>query len=251
MSLDLRAILMDWEFAPDRLQARIIMGDDGLEKIQVRIDLGIMQFEMDGRPDGERPHGHESLLDHFENLAAHPPSGMLKLDPEACAALMREGLQYYHRYLAAFHLERFQVVARDADRNLKLFAFVRKHAERERDKIEFDQYRPYVEMMRTRALVAIAMAQKEHGQALARIDEGMKAIRRFLKEYAQENKEAECNELQFLARLKRDVESQQAIGPRNHLERELERSIRLEHYEDAARIRDQIRRLGEADTAEH
>ena len=37
---------------------------------------------------------------------------------------MREGLQYYHRYLAAFHLERYDLVARDTERNLRLFAFV-------------------------------------------------------------------------------------------------------------------------------
>ncbi len=249
MSLDLRAILRDWEYAPDRLQARIIVGDDGLERIQVRIDLGIMQLELDGRPDGDRPHGRESLLDHFESLAAESGESRFRLDPEACASLMREGLQYYHRYLAAFHLERYPIVARDAERNLRLFAFVRAHAQRDRDKIEFDQYRPYVVMMRTRALVAVELARKDHRKALAFIDEGVKEIRGFLKEYGQENKEAECNEIQFLARLKRDVESERALGPLEQLERELERSIQLEHYEDAARIRDQIRRLGETDAA--
>ncbi len=64
---------------------------------------------------------------------------------------MREGLQYYHRYLSAFHLERFDLVARDTARNLRLFAFVVKHAARQRDRIEFDRYRPYVEMMHCRA----------------------------------------------------------------------------------------------------
>ena len=47
---------------------------------------------------------------------------------------MREGLQYYHRYLSAFHLERYDLVARDTARNLRLFAFVVKHAARQRDK---------------------------------------------------------------------------------------------------------------------
>ena len=41
---------------------------------------------------------------------------------------MREGVQYYHRYLAAFHLQRYDLVARDTARNLRLFAFVVKHA---------------------------------------------------------------------------------------------------------------------------
>ena len=73
------------------------------------------------------------------------------LDPAACTQLMREGLQYYHRYLSAFHLQKYDLVARDTERNLRLFAFVVQHATRQRDKIEFDRYRPYVVMMRARA----------------------------------------------------------------------------------------------------
>ena len=41
---------------------------------------------------------------------------------------MREGVQYYHRYLAAFHLQRYDLVVRDTERNLRLFAFVVRHA---------------------------------------------------------------------------------------------------------------------------
>ena len=32
----------------------------------MRIDLGLLQMELDGRPDGQRPHGFESLLDYYE-----------------------------------------------------------------------------------------------------------------------------------------------------------------------------------------
>ena len=109
MSQDLRPILAGWEFDPDRVQVRTIVGDDGAEKIQMRIDLGLMQMEISGRPDGERPHGHESMLEFYE--AAHREAAAagvtFSLGPEECAILMREGLQYYHRYLSAFHLERY------------------------------------------------------------------------------------------------------------------------------------------------
>ena len=37
--------------------ARKIVGEDGKEKLQVRLDLGLLQMELNGRPDGERPHG--------------------------------------------------------------------------------------------------------------------------------------------------------------------------------------------------
>ena len=69
MSQDIQRLLDDWEFEPDQLQVRFITGDDGREKIQMRIDLGLIQLELSGRPDGERPEGHESLLEFYEAKA--------------------------------------------------------------------------------------------------------------------------------------------------------------------------------------
>ncbi len=65
MSDDIRAILKNWDFDPDRFTVRLIHGDDGSDKIQMRIDLGLRQMELTGRPDGEEPFGFESLLDYF------------------------------------------------------------------------------------------------------------------------------------------------------------------------------------------
>ena len=126
---------------------------------------------------------------------------------------MREGLQYYHRYLAAFHLQRYDLVARDTERNLRLFAFVVRHATRQRDKVEFDQYRPYVTMMHTRALALQALTGNDHRAALAAIDDGIEAIRAFLRDYDQADREAECAELGFLLRWRREVERTGRRGP--------------------------------------
>lgn len=70
MTNDLTAILNDWPHEPGKISARLLEGPDGLELIQVRIDLGILQMHADGRPDGQRPNGFESLLDYFEDRAA-------------------------------------------------------------------------------------------------------------------------------------------------------------------------------------
>ena len=67
MSNDLSRILDDWKFQPDEVMVRIVPGDDGRSKIQLRVDLGILQMEMDGRPDGFRPEGFESWLDYYEH----------------------------------------------------------------------------------------------------------------------------------------------------------------------------------------
>jgi len=70
MTNDLTAILNDWPHEPGKISARLLEGPDGMELIQVRIDLGILQMHADGRPDGQRPNGFESLLDYFEDRAS-------------------------------------------------------------------------------------------------------------------------------------------------------------------------------------
>ncbi len=247
MSKDITAILAGWEFDPSDLQVRIIPGVDGREKLQKRVDLGLLQMEMSGRPDGDRPHGQESLLDHYEGQArqAEQNGRPFELDTAACADLMREGIQYYHRYLALFHLERFDLVERDTSRNLRLFAFVVRHATNPRDKVQFDQYRPYVTMMHTRALALPALERGAHREALKRIDEGIGRIREFLAEYDQEEQESHCRELTLLKRWRTEIDRERKRGPLERLEEQLELAVSQEHYEEAARLRDQIRRLNE------
>ena len=63
---DLSPILDDWPFEPGMINVRIIEGLDRSPKIQVRLDLGIIQMDTEGRPDGERPHGFSSLLEYHE-----------------------------------------------------------------------------------------------------------------------------------------------------------------------------------------
>jgi hypothetical protein len=250
LSKDITTILGGWGYEPDELQVRIVAGDDGRDKIQLRVDLGLIQMELSGRPDGTRPEGFESLLESYEARAraAEAAGEEFSLDAAACAALMREGVQYYHRYLASFHLQRYDLVARDTERNLRLFAFVVRHAARQRDKLQFDQYRPYVSMMLARARAHQALARGDHGAALEQIDEGVERVRAFLRDYGQSDREAECAELGFLLRWRREVERERPVGPVERLEQQLELAVALEDYEEAARVRDQIRRLRGAET---
>ena len=156
---------------------------------------------------------------------------------------MREGVQYYHRYLAAFHLQRYDLVARDTERNLRLFAFVVQHATRQRDKIEFDQYRPYVTMMHARALARQALDRRRPSRGPRGIDEGIEGSASSSASTTRRSSEAECAELGFLLRWRREVEQDRPIGPVERLEQQLELAVALEDYEEAARLRDQLQRL--------
>ena len=69
MSLDLNWLVKDWPHESGAIKVRKITGLDGREKLQLRIDLGLLQMEMEGRPDGQRPHNCESLLVYHQRRA--------------------------------------------------------------------------------------------------------------------------------------------------------------------------------------
>jgi hypothetical protein len=141
MSFDLSELLQDWPYEPGQLQVRRIHGEDGRSKLQLRLDMGVLQMEETGRPDGRMIEGHESLLEHHQ---ARVKEGHLELTADEIGDLQVEGVQYYHRYLAFFQLNDWQSVARDTKRNLDMFNFVVKHAPNEELAWSVEQFRPYV-----------------------------------------------------------------------------------------------------------
>lgn len=261
MSKDISKILEGWEFQPDEVVVRIVTGNDGREKLQLRVDLGLLQMEMEGRPDGARPEGYESWLDYYQEKqrvheATHPDSVPFLLTDEDCLRLWREGVQYYHRYLGLWHLDRHQQCARDTERNLRLFAFVKAYAQGDRNKLQFDQWRPYVTMMHTRALATPIVEKGQFERALQVIDAGIDAIRDFLDEYNQADRAEQCAELANLEHWREEVvaKAEQAGGTAPHgtiavLRRRLQEAVAQERFEEAARLRDEIRRLSGAEQA--
>lgn len=255
MSRDISHILDGWEYEPDQVSVRIVQGDDGRDKIQLRLDMGLLQMDLDGRPDGQRPEGCESWLDYFRQQqqaheASNPDTAPFLLESDQCDQLLREGLQYYRRYLSFWHLRRYELCARDTNRNLRLFQFVREHARHERDKQRFDQYRPYVTMMHTRAVATPFLELGVIDAAVTAIDAGIRGIRGFLAEYDQLDRAGQCVELVHLERWREEIVSQQPKleaprePPPNALEQlriKLAEAIADERFEDAARLRDQIR----------
>src|SRR6202011_6421011 len=146
-------------------------GLDGHEKLQLRIDLGVLQMELSGRPDGVRPYGCESLLEYHQRRATRVEERgeTYELTPEQCAELQQEGIQYYHRYLSLFQINDFAGVVRDTQRNLDLFDFVDAHTERDELSWTLQQFRPYVLMMNTRAKASIFLGQGKFPEAIAEI----------------------------------------------------------------------------------
>ena len=70
MKPDIGSILEQWPYEPGQITVRKIHGTDGKEKLQLRLDLGLLQMELSGRPDGREPYGFSSVLDYVEGQLA-------------------------------------------------------------------------------------------------------------------------------------------------------------------------------------
>src|SRR5205085_8857252 len=93
MSLDLNTILKDWPHETGTIKVRKVAGLDGREKLQLRIDLGVLQMELSGRPDGTRPNNCESLLAYHQLKSAHAMAqgDTYDLSSEQVAEFQKEG----------------------------------------------------------------------------------------------------------------------------------------------------------------
>ncbi len=245
MSQDLNDLLDGWPHEPNQIKVRKITGSDGQEKVQLRLDLGLIQMEMKGRPDGKRPKGYESLLTFHQHRAraAEESDETYKLSAEDCGELQQEGIQYYHRYLSLFQLEDFASVVRDTQRNLDLFAFVRAHTEREDITWAFDQFIPYVLMMNTRAKASIELEKKALDAALREIDHGRDSIVAFYAEHEQSEAAEKSAELSFLDEWRDELRAKRPMSKLDKMRREMESAIEHEAYERAAQLRDEIKAL--------
>lgn len=247
-SKDISPILKGWEYEPGTINVRKIVGNDGLPKLQMRLDLGLLQMELDGRPDGLKPYGCESLLEYYEKrLASHRrrtgSSVGFHLTPEQCHLLREEALMYYHRYLSLFVLGEFLGVARDTSRNLRVLDLCGKYATDEQDRLILEQYRPYITMMNARARASIAIEQNDLPKALRIVRRALKNIKLFFRRFGQEQAYRRANEVRILRQFKREIEKKLPIDPVKELQQQLASAIKDERYEDAARLRDELEKL--------
>ncbi|MBX3367787.1 MAG: UvrB/UvrC motif-containing protein [Phycisphaeraceae bacterium] len=276
MNKDLTSFLNEWPYEPGHITARLVQGADGEEMLQLRVDLGVLQMKLDGRPDGQRPGGFESLLDLYEDQAAGL-SGADDLDvdrreqrkefgrsafesgeateaprflgAEECRLLREEAVQYYHRYVGLLAIEDFDRVIRDTTRNLRLLDFCVSHAQMESDRTALEQFRPYVTMIRARALAGRSLRESEPKAALVAIEEGLEALRRIFDEQAPEQFEQSA-EVQALRAMRETLGArvpQQTpelpVSQTGELQARLAKAIEDENYELAAILRDEIRQI--------
>jgi hypothetical protein len=245
-AIDMQPALVDWSYDPDEVSVRRIICADGRERVQMRIELGILQMEPQGRPDGEKPFGYESLLHFYQDrLASHEEvngtSLGFSLSLQQCRALRIEASQYYRRYVAFFVLEEYGNVLRDAKHNLEVFDLCSQHAFETEDRAAVEPYRPYALMMAARARAYRAQQEKRPESALAHVNRGIIEIRAHYDDHGRGQAAEACEEVRILQHLAQDFTRD--IPPDSPVlaQRALREALEDERFEEAARIRDSIK----------
>jgi len=246
MSQDIQPLLNDWPYEPGQLCVRKIVGHDGREKIQLRIEMGILQMEMSGRPDGQRPFEQESLFHHYQaqaQAATETHEEAFQLDSEACMSLQIEALQYYHRRISFLEIGEYDKARQDAERNLDLFDFVKTYAEDEEDRLAFENYRPFVISHRVRAEVLMHLETDAYDRALEKIDVGIQEIQTFFQEFDRIDLVNENEEVTFLKEWAEEIRNERPKTASQDLKEQLRDAVAHEDFERAAQLRDQLTNL--------
>src|SRR3954469_15289657 len=249
MNFDISHILDKWEYHPGQVVVRKFIGKDGQEKIQLRVDLGLLQMNAQGRPDGKRPFGATSLFEyHLGRLNQHKARNDEKedgftLSPEEVAKIQLEALQYHHRYICLLQLEDYEGVVRDTERNLNVFDFVEDYTDADELIWSLQQFRPQVLMVQTRAKATLRLGKDDFSGAISEIESGIENIKDFYQKYSRTDLLEQSAEIQSLQHWLQDVASKRPLSKREKLELDLSEAVKREDYEKAARVRDQLRNL--------
>ena len=245
---DLSRVLGAWPVGGNGPTVRMVRTASGGRAVQVRLELGILQMALDGRPDGRRPHGAESLLDwHAARREAHRARAGgdegFELSAKECEGLREEGVQVYHRYVALFALGEHEAVVRDTMRNLRMFDLCRDHGASHADRTVLEQYRPFVVMMRARAQAAIALATADARGALAAVDAALAEMRMHFDAHGPHDGFDRSNEANLLRGMRDALVPRLPTSQRSELEERLRRAVDAENFELAAILRDELRSL--------
>src|SRR5262245_16290470 len=252
MRRDLDDVIQGWPYDPEpgEVLAREMRARDGRSVLQIRVELGVLQLETSGRPDGGRPHGFATYLDYLRYCAAshgQTPGGKSRswtMDQEHCSEADREFIQFYHRRMAWLSLRHYHKAMLDADHTLALMDFVRRHGNDEDYVASHEQFRGLVQFHRSQAQALIAIERRHPEEAIDALRDGMEKIAAHQRTWwaARENDSAESPNPSLIDQLRLfEQEIRKNYAVEKTLREQLDEAVAREDYEQAARIRDLIR----------
>ncbi len=246
MSFDLTALFRDWPYHSDD-SIRIVEAEDGRSVLQVRQPLGVEQYELDGRPDGERPFNRESVVAELDNRlveyreATGDDKGF-ELTHQDCTFMQSEGILYYCRYLLLFQLNDFERVIRDTGHNLRICELLENYCADKEDRNAVLQFKPYIVRMNAMARAMQQVRDNDSDEARTILDHAVDEIQALEKINSPAFQFERVRSVNYL-RSARDQISDRPVDPKKKLEHQLRQAVDEENYERAAQIRDRIRGL--------
>lgn len=247
MTLDLEELTAGWECPPGQLRARVVVGRDGQELLQLRVDLGVMQMVLTGRPDGERYRGFPSAQAYIEHeLCVVEP----QLDPQCWQDLDREMQQLNYRRMAfaasaedalqdgdeAAAARYLTHALADASDCLSHVTLLRRHG---KDDEGHAALLPTLVFDRARLAAQLRIIEGRFEEAIEAAETGAAALEALLGElgYDEELREEDPG-LRYLRTL--GTQLRREYGVTHTLREQLEEALANEDYEAAARLRDEL-----------
>lgn len=237
---DIDRILQDWPYEPGEISARLVRAADGREVLQMRVEMGVLQLETTGRPDGTRPSGAATYFDYLTELAEVEGNEDLVLSPTQCSEADREFMQYYHRRVCWLALREFRRATDDADHTLAFMDFAREHSPGEEWTLSHEQYRPFVLFHRTQAATLAVLEEQGAEAAMQELNDGLRRFHDLFVRYEAEEQYEDDDLVRRLHELRDTLREQYDLQP--SLSEQLAQAVASEQYELAAKLRDELSR---------
>jgi len=203
-----------------------------------------MEYELRGRPDGERPHEEQSLVDYY--LSARGRKS-LPLGTSDLAPLREESWLYYVRRNFAFLLEEYGQARDDAEHNLAIWDLVEQSEATEEAKWTYLRWWPWIERDRAMAHALWSLKQGRAEDAATELYRAQRSIEqygeRYGASYAREQGEGKSFCVQMREHLTGLAEILREEGVPVSMEEQLEAAAARGDAEEVERLRrEMIRR---------
>jgi len=247
--MDLAIVLDGWPYDRKNEAANIrkVAGVDGRLKLQVRLRSGVVQWEVEGRPDGARPRGFDSVLAWCRSQIQLGVDAF-ELDEGVLAELERE-LQDYDRRRQVFLIIGDYVHAlSDARHGIGILDLIRTCVEEPDLAFRYDRMRPRMISDMARAAAFLEIRREKTGRASRLLTRAIRDIEDFLLRYDLGDQLKKNRERHVLIDLRRSLRERHGIPLTDGelletLKAEQQVAITRENYEMAARLRDKIHGL--------
>ena len=240
MSKSIRKLLDEWEYDSGK-NIRIINDNSGNPVMQVREMMGISEFFLEGRPDGSRYKGFDTVLDEVLSRLDRNNSNFV-LEASDLEEFNNEAKMFYYRYLLCFQISDFGRVVRDTEHNLKICEITEMHGSVSNLRLSILQYRPFIIKMNaiSRAMISLQKNVKELARDI--LEKAVVTLKSL----------PEVNSSIFIMEKKRSITYlETALKQLGYckadsvdcMTRELMAAVESEDYEKAAELRDRIKQL--------